>query len=191
MADESRDDPVRLIHQIANRNREAFARFYDRFAPLAFTLAVRILRDRAAAEDLLQETFFQLWNQAANYSQERGSPEAWVITITRSRAIDKLRSIRRRDKSFISMEGPPGKQYDDKVEGSATASDARIMVNSALAQLAESQRKVLELAYFEGLTQSEIAAKLKEPLGTVKTRMRAALERLRGLLGAKAGGEAS
>ena len=191
MADESRDDPVRLIHQIANRNREAFARFYDRFAPLAFTLAVRILRDRAAAEDLLQETFFQLWNQAANYSQERGSPEAWVITITRSRAIDKLRSIRRRDKSFISMEGPPGKQYDGKVEGSATASDARIIVNSALAQLAESQRKVLELAYFEGLTQSEIAAKLKEPLGTVKTRMRAALERLRGLLGAKAGGEAS
>src|SRR2546427_4903701 len=191
MADESRDDPVRLIHQIANGNREAFARFYDRFAPLAFTLAVRILRDRAAAEDLLQETFFQLWNQAANYSQERGSPEAWIITIARSRAIDKLRSIRRRDKSFISMEGPPGKQYDDKVEGSATASDARIMVNSALAQLAESQRKVLELAYFEGLTQSEIAAKLKEPLGTVKTRMRAALERLRGLLGAKAGGEAS
>src|SRR5437870_11946948 len=102
MADESRDDPVRLIHQIANGNREAFARLYDRFAPLAFTLAVRISRHRAAAEDLLQETFFQLWNQAANYSQKRGSLEAWVITITRSRAIDKLRSILRRDKFIIT-----------------------------------------------------------------------------------------
>jgi RNA polymerase sigma-70 factor (ECF subfamily) len=185
MAAESGDDPVRLIRQISNGNREAFARFYDRFASLAFTLAVRILRDRAAAEDLLQDAFFQLWNEAASYSQERGSPEAWVITIIRSRAIDKLRSIRRREKSFVPMADPAGREYDAKVESSATASDTKIMVNSVLAQLPETQRKVLELAYFDGLTQSEIAERLKEPLGTVKTRMRAALARLRELFGVK------
>jgi RNA polymerase sigma-70 factor, ECF subfamily len=189
MAAEFPDDPVSLIRRIANGNREAFGRLYDLFASLAFTFAVRILRDRSAAEDLLQEVFLQVWNQAGNYSQERGSPQAWIITITRTRAIDKLRSIRRREKSFVTVEDPAGKEYDGKVESSAAISDARIMVNSALAQLAESQRKVLELAYFDGLTQSEIAAKLKEPLGTVKTRMRTALERLRGLLGARAGGE--
>ena len=186
MAAESGDNPVRLIRQIANGNREAFGRFYDRYAPLAFTFAVRILRDRSAAEDLLQEAFFQVWNQAANYSQDRGSPEAWIITITRSRAIDKLRSVRRRDKSFVPMEGAAGKEYDGCVESGATASDRKIMVNSALSQLSDNQRQVLELAYFDGLTQSEIADRLKEPLGTVKTRMRAALGRLRELLGAKA-----
>jgi RNA polymerase sigma-70 factor (ECF subfamily) len=185
MAAESGDNPVRLIHQIANGNREAFGRFYDRYAPLAFTFAVRILRNRSAAEDLLQEAFFQVWNQAANYSQDRGSPEAWLITMTRSRAIDKLRSKRRRDKSFVPMEGPTGKEYDGRVESGATASDSKIMVNSALAQLSDNQRQVLELAYFDGLTQSEIADRLKEPLGTVKTRMRAALEKLREILGAK------
>lgn len=185
MAAESGDDPVRLIRQIADGNRDAFQHFYDLFASLAFTLAVRILRDRAAAEDLLQEAFFQLWNQAASYSQERGSPEAWVITIIRSRAIDKLRSIRRRERSFVPMTDPTGKEYDRTVESSANASDAKITVNSALAQLSESQRQVLELAYFDGLTQSEIAGRLKEPLGTVKTRMRVALGRLRELLSSR------
>ncbi|HEV8343504.1 MAG TPA: sigma-70 family RNA polymerase sigma factor [Candidatus Binatia bacterium] len=185
MAAESGDDPIRLIRQIADGNRDAFQRFYDLFASLAFTLAVRILRDRVAAEDLLQEAFFQLWNQAASYSQERGSPEAWVITIIRSRAIDKLRSIRRREKSFVPMERPGGKEYDRKVESGAEESEARLTVNSVLAQLPEAQRQVLEMAYFEGLTQSEIAERLKEPLGTVKTRIRTALTRLRELFGAK------
>ena len=181
----SPDSPMELVLQVGRGDRAAFGRFYDRFAPLVFSFAMRLVHERSAAEDLLQEVFLQIWREAGNYSPERGTPEAWIITITRSRAIDKLRSIRRRDKSFVPMEGPSGKEYDGRVESGATASDSKIMVNSALAQLSESQRQVLELAYFDGLTQSEIAERLKEPLGTVKTRMRAALGRLRDLLGAK------
>jgi RNA polymerase sigma-70 factor (ECF subfamily) len=183
----SLENPLQLILDIARGDRAAFGSFYDRFAPLVFSFAMRMLQQRAAAEDLLQEVFLQIWREARNYSPERGTPEAWITTITRSRAIDKLRSIRRRDKSFVPMEGPTGKEYDARVESGAPASDSKIMVNSALSELPESQRQVLELAYFDGLTQSEIAARLKEPLGTVKTRMRAALEKLRQILGAKAG----
>jgi len=124
-----------------------------------------MLQERSTAEDLLQEVFLQIWREAGKYSPERGTPEAWIITITRSRAIDKLRSIRRRDKSFVPMEGPTGKEYDGRVESAATTSDSKIMVNSALSQLSDNQRQVLELAYFDGLTQSEIAGRLKEPLG--------------------------
>ena len=179
------DDPVQLVRELARGDRSAFGRFYDRYASLVFTFALRILRDRPAAEDLLQEVFLQLWRDAASYSPERGSPEAWIIPITRSRGIDRLRSKRRRDKSFVSMERSSGKEYDGAVESGAAASDARLTVSSALAELPESQRRVMELAYFDGLSQTEIAARIEEPLGTVKTRMRAALQRLRDLLGVK------
>jgi RNA polymerase sigma-70 factor (ECF subfamily) len=181
----SLENPLQLVLDIGRGDRAAFGTFYDRFAPLVFSFAMRLVQERSAAEDLLQEVFFQIWREAGNYSPERGTPEAWIITITRSRAIDKLRSIRRRDKSFVPMEGPTGQEYDGRVESGATASDSKIMVNNALSQLSDNQRHVLELAYFDGLTQSEIADHLKEPLGTVKTRMRAALGRLRELLGAK------
>ncbi len=182
----SSENPLQQILDIARGDRAAFGSFYDRFAPLVFSFAIRMLQQRAAAEDLLQEVFLQIWREAGNYNPERGTPEAWITTITRSRAIDRLRSIRRRDKSFVPMEGPTGKAYDAGVESGAPASDSKIMVNSALARLGESQRRVLELAYFDGLSQSEIAARLQEPLGTVKTRMRAALEKLREILGPKA-----
>jgi RNA polymerase sigma-70 factor (ECF subfamily) len=183
----SPDSPIELVLQIGRGDRSAFGSFYDRFAPLVYSFAMRLVQERSTAEDLLQEVFLQIWREAGKYSPERGTPEAWIITITRSRAIDKLRSIRRRDKSFVPMEGATGKEYDGRVESGATASDSKIMVNSALSQLSDNQRQVLELAYFDGLTQSEIAERLKEPLGTVKTRMRAALGKLRELLGAKPG----
>lgn len=191
MGAEPPGDPVRLIQQIARGDREAFGRFYDHYAPLVFTFAVRLLRDRSAAEDLLQEVFLQVWRQAGSYSQERGSPEAWIITITRSRGIDNLRSIRRRDRRLLPALEPSRADEGGKVESGAVESEARLVVPAALAGLPETQRLVLELAYFDGLTQMEIAARLGEPLGTVKTRMRAGLERLRQLLGAKAAGRLS
>jgi RNA polymerase sigma-70 factor (ECF subfamily) len=189
MAGPPEENPLHLIEQIVRGDREAFGRFYDRFAPLVFTFAARFLRVRSDAEDLLQEVFFQAWRQAGSYRRERGNPEAWLLTIARSRAIDKLRSIRRRDRSFISMTSE--EKYEGKTENAAVGPDVGLMINSALGRLPEAQRKVLEMAYFDGLTQSEIAGRLKEPLGTVKTRMRAALGRLRESLAGKAGGDPS
>ncbi len=180
------DDSVSLIREIARRDREAFRRFYDRYATLVFTFSLRILRARSEAEDLLQEVFLQVWNQAGSYQEERGSPEAWLVTITRSRGINKIRDIRRRDKGVIPLEDLLESGVG-KVQNGAVESEARLMVGSALAQLPEPQRRALELAYFDGFTQSEVAARLGEPLGTIKTRMRDGLERLRRLMGAKTG----
>lgn len=189
MAAELRDDPAVLVLQIARGDRQAFGRFYDRYGSLVFTFAMRLLRVRSEAEDLLQEVFLQAWRQAATYSPERGSPEAWLVTITRSRAIDKLRSMRKREKSIARTDTVEGTEIGARVESGAAQSEAKLVVQDALAGLPEAQRRVLELAYFDGLTQSEIAARLGEPLGTVKTRMRAGLERLRGLLAAPVRGE--
>ena len=168
-----------LIQQVAQQDREAFSQLYDRCSSLVFSLAMRMLRVRSDAEDLLQEVFVQVWRQAQNYSAERGSPEAWIINIARSRAIDKIRSIRRMEKSFVLTDDPARAESSENVETAAASSEAKLAMNSALANLPEAQRKVLEMAYFDGLTQTEIAARLKEPLGTVKTRMRSGIQRLR------------
>ncbi|HEY3153367.1 MAG TPA: sigma-70 family RNA polymerase sigma factor [Candidatus Binatia bacterium] len=177
---------VHLIQRAAAQDREAFSQLYDQYSSLVFSLAMRMLRAQSDAEDLLQEVFMQVWRQAGSYSQERGSPEAWIINIARSRAIDRLRSIRRRDRSFVLTDDPAAVESPDNVESAAGESEAKLAMNSALANLPESQRKVLELAYFDGLSQSEIAERLSEPLGTVKTRMRAGIQRLRGVLGTRA-----
>jgi RNA polymerase sigma-70 factor (ECF subfamily) len=177
---------IRLIERVAEQDREAFRQLYDGFASLIFTLAMRMLRTRPDAEDLLQEVFAQVWRQAANYRAERGSPEAWMINIARSRAIDKIRSMRRMDKSFVLTDDPARAESSENVEFSAAESETRVTMNSALASLPEAQRKVLELAYFDGLTQSEIAERLAEPLGTVKTRIRSGLQRLKNILGTQA-----
>jgi RNA polymerase sigma-70 factor (ECF subfamily) len=172
-----------LIQQIAKQDREAFGQLYDRCSSLVFSLVMRMVKVRSDAEDLLQEVFVQVWRQAANYSPERGTPEAWIVNIARSRAIDKLRSLRRMEKSFVLTDDPARAESSDNLESSAAQSETRLAMSSALASLPEAQRKVLELAYFDGLTQSEIAQRLAEPLGTVKTRIRAGLQRLREIIG--------
>jgi RNA polymerase sigma-70 factor (ECF subfamily) len=177
---------VHLIQQVANQDRDAFNQLYDRFSTLVFTLAMRMLKVRSDAEDLLQEVFVQVWRQAENYSAERGSPEAWIINIARSRAIDKIRSIRRMEKSFVLTDDPARAESSENVESSAAESETRLMMNSVLANLPQTQRKVLELAYFDGLTQTEIAERLAEPLGTVKTRMRSGIQRLREIVSSRA-----
>jgi RNA polymerase sigma-70 factor (ECF subfamily) len=176
---------LHLIQQVAKQDRDAFGQLYDRFSTLVFTLAMRMLKARSDAEDLLQEVFVQVWRQAENYSAERGSPEAWIINIARSRAIDKIRSIRRMQKSFVLTDDPARAESPENVESSAVESETRLTMNSALANLPDTQRKVLELAYFDGLTQNEIADRLAEPLGTVKTRMRSGIQKLREILGTK------
>ena len=182
MTVESMGSSISLIQRIGAQNRDAFSQFYDRYSPIVYSLALRMLRAQSDAEDLLQEVFLQVWRQATAYSAERGSPEAWLINIARSRAIDKLRSIRRRERSFVLTDDPAAAESPDNVETSAGESETRLAMNSALANLPEAQRRVLELAYFDGLSQTEIATRLAEPLGTVKTRMRSGILRLRGLL---------
>ncbi|MGH7829299.1 MAG: sigma-70 family RNA polymerase sigma factor [Candidatus Binatia bacterium] len=177
------DNPGHLIRQMAEGDRGAFGSFYDQYCSLVFSFALRLLKDRPSAEDLLQEAFMQIWRQAKNYDEERGSPEAWLINITRSRAIDSLRSKRRRDRSFVSTEDPGGAIGREVGSMSDSEPELKLTVQGALASLPEAQRRVLELAYLDGLTQSEIAARLKEPLGTVKTRVRAGLQKLRETIG--------
>jgi RNA polymerase sigma-70 factor, ECF subfamily len=175
-----------LIQKIAKQDREAFGQLYDRCSSLVFSLVMRMVKVRSDAEDLLQEVFIQVWRQAANYSPERGTPEAWIINIARSRAIDKIRSIRRMEKSFVLTDDPARAESSENLEASAAASETRVTMSSALANLPDAQRKVLELAYFDGLTQTEIAERLAEPLGTVKTRIRSGLQRLREIVGTQA-----
>lgn len=173
---------VNLIQRVANQDREAFSQLYERFSTLVFTLAMRMLKGRSDAEDLLQEVFVQVWRQARGYSAERGSPEAWIIDIARRRAIDKMRSIRRMGRSFVLTDDPVRAQLGENIGSWTAESEGRMAMNRALANLPETQRKVLELAYLDGMTQTEIAERLAEPLDTIKTRMRAGIERLRGIV---------
>src|SRR5262245_13186531 len=176
------DGPMTAAHvfqRVANQDREAFSQFYERFSTLVFTLAMRMLKTRSEAEDLLQEVFVQVWRQARSYGAERGSPEAWIINIARSRAVDKIRSIQRMGRSFVLADPPGRAQSGEAIESWTAESEAHITMNSALANLPETQRKVLELAYLDGMTQTEIAERLAEPLGTIKARMYAGIRRLR------------
>jgi RNA polymerase sigma-70 factor (ECF subfamily) len=172
-----------LITRIAAGDRDAFSRFYDLLAPTAFGLIRRVLRDPEAAAEVLQEVFWQVWREAPQYDPKRGSPEAWLVMRAKTRAIDRLRSIRRRDRTFVApVDESVAQRNEGPAENPAVVAEDRGLVRTALAQLPEPQRRVIELAFFEGLTQSEIAVRLGEPLGTVKTRARLGLERLRGAL---------
>jgi RNA polymerase sigma-70 factor (ECF subfamily) len=173
-----------LLAAIAAGDRDAFSRFYDLTAPMAFGLIRRVLRDPEAAAEVLQEVFWQVWQDASRYDPARGTPEAWLVMRAKTRAIDRLRSIRRRDRTFVApLDESVAQRREDQAPNPAVVAEDRGLIQTALAQLPEAQRRVIELAFFEGLTQSEIAARLGEPLGTVKTRARLGLDRLRAALG--------
>ena len=173
------------LRRLAAGDGDAAARLYDRHARAVYSLALRIVNDEGDAEDVVQEVFAQAWRQAARYDASRGVVAAWLLMMTRSRAIDKLRSARARPDSRAV--------YDPRVidEMPAVLRDApsRIidaenarLAQRALAELPLLQRLVIELAYYEGLTQREIADRLEQPLGTVKSRLRLGLLKLRDAL---------
>jgi RNA polymerase sigma-70 factor, ECF subfamily len=171
---------IELIGRMARGDRDGFAAFYDAYAPLAFGVLRRMLTPEDAA-DALQDVFWELWRAAADYDPSRGSPEAWVTVRARSRGIDRVRAVRRREEVFVAP------LADTVEDASVHASfEERDTVRGALGALPPPQREVLELAYFKGLSQSEIAARLGQPLGTVKTRMRLGMDKLRGLIGVPA-----
>ena len=170
-----------LIRRMAAGDREAFGSFYDRYASLVYPLIVRIVRDRSDAADVLQDVFWEAWQGAATYDPSRGTPEAWMITRARTRAIDRVRALRRRGETFVAPVDEKLAAAPDDVAGGDAAERAadRDVVQGALSQLSLAQREVIELAYYAGLTQTEIAERIRQPLGTVKTRIRLGLERLR------------
>lgn len=170
-----------LIHAIRGGDEQALATIYDRYSTILFSLVLRILNRREEAEDVLQEVFLQIWRHASDYDRSRGRVFTWLVTIARSRALDRARSRGFRESSRQSQETAAAQQ---PYEAAALVfmSEQCELVRDALRELPDDQRRALYLAYFEGLTQTEIANHLHQPLGSVKTRMRAGIGKLREIL---------
>lgn len=173
-------EDAELLRAVARGDEPAFARVYDRYGPILFGLLLRILRSRPEAEDVLQEVFLQVWQRAHLFDAERGRAFTWLVTLARSRAIDRLRSVDSRERAARASaeEAPPESASQEWADAAAVRAERAEAVRLALAELPEEQRQVLLLAYLEGMSQSEIAAAKNQPLGTVKTRTRSALRKL-------------
>jgi RNA polymerase sigma-70 factor (ECF subfamily) len=177
-----------LLRATARGDEVAFASLYDKFSPILFGLLLRILHSRAEAEDVLQEVFLQVWQQARAFDSSRGRAFTWMVTLARSRAIDRFRAVDSRDRAARRSvdDAPPTAMQGDASDDAVLAERAEV-VRGALAQLPEEQRQVLLLAYLDGMSQSEIAESKNQPLGTVKTRTRAGLKKLSEMLHSKLG----
>jgi RNA polymerase sigma-70 factor, ECF subfamily len=172
-----------LLTLIAKGDRRAFGRLYDRSSEVLFTLSLRMLGDREEAEDLLQEVYTEVWRKSVRYDARRGPPMAWLITLTRSRGIDRLRARTSRghgmtdsidDAPVAQTQGRDPTPFDQQADA-----EVRVMVMKALVELPAAQRQALELSYYEGLSHSEIAERLKEPVGTIKTRIKLGMSKLK------------
>jgi RNA polymerase sigma-70 factor (ECF subfamily) len=170
-----------LLRRIAARDRAAFAEFYDRHAALMFSVATRILNDAGEAEDVLQETFTQLWEKAGNFDPKLGKASSWVATMTRNKAIDRIRASQRRNRlaEEAGVEFAIASEAGDTANEAVHGHDKAKLIHTAIFSLPAEQRRAIELAYFSGLTQDEISKKLSEPLGTIKARIRRGLLKLR------------
>jgi RNA polymerase sigma-70 factor, ECF subfamily len=169
-----------LLARVARGDDDALGSLYDRFGRVAYGLALRILRDERLAEDAVQEAFLAVWRQAASFRPERANARAWVLTFVHRRAVDLVRREERRRTEPLEPEAEPA---TGSTAEAAELRRRREAVQHALAQLPEEQRRPIELAYYGGLSQSELAERLGEPLGTIKSRMFTGLKRLRELLG--------
>jgi len=177
-----------LLSLVASSDDAALAELYDRFGRVAYGLALRILRDEALAQDAVQEAFLAVWRTADRFLAERAKASTWILTLVHRRAVDLVRREDRRRGE--PLEHAPEPAAPDTTEDEATLGFQRRVVQEALAQLSPEQRQALELGYYGGLTQSELAEQLGQPLGTIKSRMFSGLSRLRDLL-AEAGLEQS
>jgi RNA polymerase sigma-70 factor (ECF subfamily) len=181
-------DDDALVRLVVEQDVRALEALYGRYSRPVFSLALKILGDREVVEEVVQEVFLRLWTRASGFDPQRGKLLSWLLTITHHRAIDELRRRRGQpeveglQEQLAAVEEPradPSESYAHVEERDA--------VQQALARLPEAQRKPIELAYYGGLTQVEIALALNEPLGTIKTRMRLGMQKLRSLLGSQAG----
>ena len=183
VAGRSGSEDRELLAQVARSDGAALRQLYDRYGGRVMAVAQRILTSRSEAEEIVQEAFVDVWYRAAQFDPTRGSAESWILAIARNRAIDRLRS--RASQARVRAEA--AREVDDRPAAatpleSAAEKETRRRVKRALAELPAEQRRVVELAFWRGLSQSEIAAETGDPLGTIKGRARAALEKLARLL---------
>jgi RNA polymerase sigma-70 factor (ECF subfamily) len=182
---ESGREDAALVRGMAAGDDRALGALYDRWQGVVHGVVARILRQPNDIEDVVEETFWQAWRQASRFDPARGAVQTWLLTIARSRALDRARAVRRRRESPI--EGDDGEVVVQQVAPDdpgldTEAAERRRIVTAALTQLPVEQREALELGYYGGLSQSEIAERTGQPLGTVKTRMRLAMQKLRSQL---------
>jgi RNA polymerase sigma-70 factor (ECF subfamily) len=179
-------DDSSLIRLIAHSRSEALSALYDRYSRLVFSIAYNSLHDQGLAEEVVQDVFTRVWEKAVTYEANLAKVSTWLITITRNRAIDELRRIKvRPEANQVGWDDLTENiiPHSDVTESMVEMSLQQKQVRHALAALPEEQRKALALAYFQGLSHSEIAAELNEPVGTIKTRIRLAMQKLRQILG--------
>ena len=177
-----------LLARITRRERAAFEQLYTRYSNILYATAMKFLKEDADAQDLVQDVFIQIWDKAKLYDPAKGKPLTWALTMTRNRSIDRIRAIQRRtrlrddfEKETVADESAGIREALSGVD----ASERTQILRDAVARLSPEQRKVIDLAFFGGLTQSEIADRLGEPLGTVKARARRGLMKLKEHLGEK------
>ena len=177
-----------LLARITNRERVAFEELYTRYSNILYATAMKFLKEDADAQDVVQDVFIQIWDKAKLYDPAKGKPLTWALTMTRNRSIDRIRAIQRRtrlrddfEKETVADESAGIREALSGVD----ASERTQILRDAVARLSPEQRKVIDLAFFGGLTQSEIADRLGEPLGTVKARARRGLMKLKEHLGEK------
>jgi RNA polymerase sigma-70 factor, ECF subfamily len=179
----TRLDDEELMQRLVYRDLWAFRALYDRYGNLVYSAALRVLRDPQVAEDMVQEIFLRIWRKPDSYVAQRGRFATWLTSVTRNRAVDEIRSRGRRFRHETASpeeqerELPAPETNDPALM--AELADQRRLILAALAQIPAEQRQIIELAYFGGLTQQEIAERLSQPLGTVKTRIRLGMQKLR------------
>jgi len=172
-----------LLVRLQKRDPQALAELYDRYGKMVYGLILRVVSDTGTAEDLVQETFLRVWNRAQGFDSERGAVGPWLMAVARNRAIDYLRSQGRRIQSSVEFNETEHPSLFANLQTEMLQFDVIKRMKTALERLDGKQRKAIELAYFEGMSQTEIAERMGQPLGTVKTWVRRALQQLREELG--------
>ena len=171
-----------LMAAISDGQSAALAALYDRYSSILKALTIRVVHDEAEADDLLQEVFMQVWQQARNYSPDKGKPLGWIVTLTRRRAIDRLRKrqayCRAKDRFEVSADRQPESWVHNRIEDDIHLEDIRAFLRAKIENLPPFQREAIEMAFFKGMSQREIAVATETPLGTIKTRLELGLRKL-------------
>lgn len=183
--DNSGEHEAQLLKRISEGDRKSFADLYDRFSRVLFATAYAVLHNRELSEDVVQEVFIQIWQKASFFNPGKGKPLTWAMTLTRNRAIDRMRSVQRRGLLLEDLQGAATENdhfEDQNSFSSAVRDETSALVHQALAKLPCGQREAIELTFISSLSMREVSEKLGEPLGTIKARVRRGLIRLRSLL---------